>query len=248
MPRHRLPSVLTAGLVFFVMFCASDVRAGLFDDDEARGQVQKLTKKLDEWVDTMTKTQFDLVTQVQTLREENAQLRGQVELLSFELESEKKRQQDFYIDLDTRLRRFEPQTAAQSQSSSGAGKGGGAPSEPHDYEMALNLFKNGKLKDAVSALESFSQRYPDSSLVPNARYWLGNAHYALRDCKKAIEVYKQFLVQWPRHAKSPDAMVSVAACQQELGDTKTSRETFEMVLKQYPSSAAAATAKQRLKK
>lgn len=248
MSRRRLTSVLTMGLVFSVMFCASDVRAGMFDDDEAREQVQKLTKKLDEWVDTMTKTQFDLVTQVQSLREENAQLRGQVELLSFELESEKKRQQDFYIDLDTRLRRFEPQTAAQPQQPAGAGKNVAAPSEPHDYETALNLFKNGKLKDAVSALESFSQRYPDGSLIPNARYWLGNAHYALRDCKKAIEVYKQFLAQWPRHAKSSDAMINVAACQQELGETKSAKETLETVLKQYPSSAAAATAKQRLKK
>jgi tol-pal system protein YbgF len=244
MKSRRMLPLLAA--IFLVVSCLPEARAGLFDDDEAREQVQKLSKQLDEWVDTVTKAQIDLISQVQTLREENAKLRGQVELLTFELEAEKKRQQDFYIDLDARLRKFEPQAAADPQEAPEAAKKPPATAESHDYETALKLFQDGRLKEATRALESFGKNYRDSALLPDSRYWLGNAYYSLGNCKKSIEVHKQFATKWPQHAKSSDALLSVAACQQELGDAKSAKATLEALRSQYPSTPAAATAKQRL--
>jgi cell division protein FtsB len=43
---------------------------------------------------------MELANQIQALRDENARLRGQVETLNYELDAAKKRQQDFYVDLD----------------------------------------------------------------------------------------------------------------------------------------------------
>ncbi|MDR1367829.1 MAG: tol-pal system protein YbgF [Candidatus Accumulibacter sp.] len=243
MPSRRILLLLTT--VLFVTTGIPEARAGLFDDDEAREQVQKLSKQLDEWVDTVTKAQIDLISQVQALREENAKLRGQIELLTFELDAEEKRQQDFYLDLDTRLRKFEPQSI-DSPETPDAGKKPPETAESHDYETALKLFQDGKLKEAARALESFGKHYPKSSLLPDARYWLGNAYYSLNNCKRSIETHKQFAAKWPKHVKSSDAILSVATCQQELGDEKNARTTLEALLNQYPSSSAAATAKQRL--
>lgn len=76
--------------------------AEMFDDDEARRQIKDLSIQVNERLDTVSKAQFELVNQIQALREENARLRGQVETLEYELDSTK-RQQDFYIDLDNRL-------------------------------------------------------------------------------------------------------------------------------------------------
>ncbi|MGP1609434.1 MAG: tol-pal system protein YbgF, partial [Burkholderiales bacterium] len=104
------------------------------------------------------------------------------------------------------------------------------------------------LKEAAAAFEAFTRTYPDGTLAPSAQYWLGNAHYALRDCKQAIEDQKTVVAKWPNHAKAPDAMINIATCQQELGDGKSAKNTLEAVLTKYPDSAAAATAKQRLKK
>ncbi|MDR1162362.1 MAG: tol-pal system protein YbgF [Candidatus Accumulibacter sp.] len=241
-----MPSPRVLLLAFFLVVSGvPEARAGLFDDDEAREQVQKLSKQLDEWVDTVTKAQIDLISQLQSLREENAKLRGQVELLSFELEAEKKRQQDFYVDLDARLRKFEPQAPDSPDAPAAEGRPA-ATAEAHDYETALKYFQGGKLKEASRALESFGKRYPNSALLPDARYWLGNAYYSLNNCKKSIETHKQFAARWPQHAKSPDALLSVAACQQEAGDAKNAKATLEALVSQYPSSSAAATAKQRM--
>ena len=230
----------------------------MFDDEEARRQIKDLSIKSNERLDTLWKAQFELVNQIQALREENAKLRGLVETLNFELESAKKRQQDFYIDLDGRLRKLEPQSTAAAESKTGdeakpaTVPGKKAASDPavetREYEAALNLFKANKIKEAAGAFEAFVKEHPDSTLTPNAQYWLGNAHYSLRDCKKSIDAYRAVVNKWPQHPKAPDAMINMATCQQELGEVKGAKSTLESVLVKYPESPAATTAKQRLKK
>ena len=217
-------------------------QAGMFDDDEARRQIGELTTKTSGRLDTVEKGLFDMANQLQALREESARLHGQVETLTYELESAKKRQQDFYVDLDGRLRKLEPQQSEAQPAEEGKTpvKASSDPNaEAQAYENALNLFKANKLKEAAAAFEAFPKSYPDSSLAPSAQYWLGNANYALRDCKKAIEAQKQLIAKWPTHAKAPDALINIATCQQELGDTKGAKNTLETVLAKYPDSASA---------
>ena len=243
------------------LFGAPPAQAALFDDDEARRQIKDLSIRSGERLDTLSKAQFELVNQIQALREENAKLRGQVETLNYELESSKKRQQDFYVDLDGRLRKIETQPAPQPPPEARpADEGRPPPTDParkavgdpaaesREYEIALNFFKANRIKDAALAFEAFTTEHPDATLTPNAQYWLGNAHYALRDCKKAIDAHRLLINRWPTHPKAPDALINIATCQQELGDARGFKATLETVLIKYPDSSAAATARQRLKK
>ena len=262
MPARRLrfrPAVSAIALLLAV-FGAQQAHAGLFDDEEARRQVNDLSIKLNERVDTLSKAQIELMNQIQSVREENARLRGQVETLQYELESAKKRQQDFYVDLDGRVRKLETQPAPaadapkpdENTATPAAEATDKKPSDPaaetREYEAALNLFKANKIKESATAFEAFAKAHPDSTLTPNAYYWQGNALTAQRDCKRAIDVYRAVIARWPQNPRAADALVGVAACQQELGDAKSARTTLEAVLIKYPDSPAAATARQRLKK
>src|SRR5574343_963355 len=97
----RIAAFLMAGLA------ATVARAGMFDDDQARRQIADHRIKTEARFDQQAKVQLDLANQIQQQAEEIARLRGQIETLTYELETAKKRQQDFYLDLDTRLRKFE---------------------------------------------------------------------------------------------------------------------------------------------
>ena len=77
---------------------------------------------------------------------------------------------------------------------------------------------------------------------------IGNAHYSLRDCKKAIEVQRVVVAKWPQHPKAPDALANIVTCQQELGDAKGAKATTDTLLAKYPDSPAAQAAKKRQKK
>jgi tol-pal system protein YbgF len=233
--------------------------AGIFDDEEARHQISELRTKTNERLETQSRAQLDLVNQIEALKSEIARLHGQVETLTYELETTKKRQQDFYIDLDSRLRKFEPGSSPVAppkvESDAAPGTQPAAPKKASDpaeetrhYEAALNLFKAGKYKESAAAFETFVKNYPDSDLAPSAQYWLGNSHYGLRDCKKAIEAQKVVVARWGSHPKAPDAMLNISTCQQELGDAKGARQTLEMLASKYPGTPSGDAAAKRLKK
>ena len=234
--------------------CAAQAQAGVFDDDEARRAIADLKVKNEARFDQQGKSQLDLANQLSRQAEEIARLRGQVETLGFDLETAKKRQQDFYLDLDARLRRLEPQ-AAGSTSAAGEGQEATAPAaaadpaaENQSYEAALNLFKASKYKEAGASFASFMQKYPDSSLAPNAQFWLGNAWYAQRNCSKAIEAHSVVTTKFAASPKAPDAWLAIATCQQELGNPAAARRSLETIVSKYPTAPAADAAQQRLKK
>ena len=231
---------------------AVQAHAGVFDDEEARRQVTDLRIKTEARFDQQAKAQLDLAGQIQRQVEEIARLRGQIETLNYELDTAKKRQQDFYLDLDTRLRKFETaasSSAAVNPENSPNSKPAIDPArENQDYEAALNQFKAAKYKEAAWAFSAFVQKYPDSSLAPNAQYWLGNAWYAQRDCKRAIEAQSVVTTKYAESQKAPDAWLAIATCQQEMGNSKGAKHSLETVLAKYPSAPAAETARQRLKK
>lgn len=231
---------------------AVQAQAGVFDDDEARRQIADQRIKTEARFDQQAKAQLDLSAQIQRQAEEIARLRGQIETLSYELETAKKRQQDFYLDLDTRLRKFETPAAANAAdpaTGAAAAKPAGDPAkESQEYESALNQFKAAKYKEAATGFAAFVQKYPDSSLAPNAQYWLGNAWYAQRDCKRAIEAQSVVTTKYADSPKAPDAWLAMATCQQEMGNATAARRSLESVVAKYPNAPAADAARERLKK
>lgn len=233
---------------------ATSAQAGMFDDEEARRLIKDTAIKTEARFDQQGKTLLDLANQLQRQSEEIARLRGQVETLTYELETAKKRQQDFYLDLDTRLRKFEPQQSAGSNAAVDPAGGANPPAatdparESKEYEAALNNFKANKYKEASWGFSAFVQKHPDSSLAPNAQFWLGNAFIAQRNCAKAIEAHSVVTTKYADSPKAPDSWLAMANCQQEMGNPAAAKRSLEAVIAKYPSSPAADTARERLKK
>lgn len=232
-------------------------RAGLFDDDEARNRIESLRRDLTEQgkrIDAVTTTaanatgaQLDLANQIEQLKAELARLRGQAEVMTYDLETAQKRQKDFYVDLDTRLRKMESaiETAAETPE-----KPETSPRDPaaeaRDYETALTLFKASKFKEAKAAFEGFIANYENSSLLPSAHFWAASAHYQLREFPKAAELFGKVQATWPSDAKAADALLGQANSYREAGNLKAMRKTLELLVGKYPASAAATSARGRL--
>lgn len=226
--------------------------AGLLDDDEARraildlrGKVDAMVRDVNARIDTKSdKTStLDLIGQHDMTQQEIAKLRGQIEELSNELANAQKRQKDFYIDLDARLRKLEPREVNIDGKEAAV-----EPSEQNSYDAALQQFKAGDYKSAAVALDAFVKRYPDSAYAANAQYWLGNAYYAQRDCKNAIAAQQVVIKTYPDSPKAADAMLNMASCYTELKDKAGAKKTLDALVAKYPDSAAAQAARERLPK
>ncbi|MDP1652805.1 MAG: tol-pal system protein YbgF [Rhodocyclaceae bacterium] len=226
--------------------------AGMFDDEEARKQIKDLRAELTQSVDTLrqrvegvSKNQLDFANQIEALRSDVARLTGQIEVLTNSLEAAHKRQRDFYVDLDNRLRKLEAAGTAAPQEP--AAPKTDPQAEMRDYEAALGQFRAAKFKEAQAAFEGFIVAYPKAALLPNAHYWLGSSLYQQKQFGKAAETYGKVATTWPTDPKAPDALLARANAQIEARDEKAAIQTLQTLIEKYPTSPAVETARARLK-
>lgn len=225
----------------------SPVSAGVFDDDEARGRIEVLRGEVTELAkraDTINRNQIDFANQVEAVKADIAKLRGQIEVLTYELEAAQKRQKDFYVDLDGRLRKLEQPPADAKPEVPKADPA----QETRDYEAALAGLKAARFKEAAAAFVAFIKTYPNSSLAASAHYWGGYAQAQARDHAAAAELFGKFAATWPNDDRAPAALESRIASLEALKDWKGVRVTLEQLAERYPNSEAGKKAKLRLKK
>jgi tol-pal system protein YbgF len=274
-------SVLLA-LIVCAQLASAPARAALFDDDEARRRVEALRARVDQLESTISQRLgtvedtvkgqglLDLLRDVESIKADIAKLRGQYEVLSYELEQAQKRQRDLYLDLDSRMRKLESASGGGAPAASApppaegppATNAGAAPvaatpqaplaaaanvvTEQRAYDAALDQFKSGNYAAAVTSFQAFARANSRSPLAPSALYWAGNAQFALKDYRGAIATQRQVVATYPDSQKVPDAMLNIASCYVELGDNAGSRRTLQDIVAKYPSSEAAGKARQRL--
>jgi tol-pal system protein YbgF len=251
-------------ILLFAAQLAAPARGALFDDDEARRRIEGLKNRVDaierslgqrlDALEAKSAGIADLFRDVEQIKSDIAKLRGQYEVLTYELEQAQKRQRDLYLDLDGRVRKLEggPGAPPASGDAGAPATAAGAPasadpvSEQKSYDAALEAFKSGNFGAAVAGFQSFIRAYPKSPLAPSAMYWAGNAQYAQREFRAAIATHRQLIATYPDSQKVPDALLNIASCQVELADVPGARRTLQEVVTKYPTSEAATKARQRL--
>ncbi|QJR14473.1 tol-pal system protein YbgF [Usitatibacter palustris] len=268
---------LFAGAAAFAAAAALHAHAGLFDDDEARKRIADLRQellqqgkdneariaKLEESIRSIGVV--ELLRQIDGLNAEIARLRGSIEVLTNQNEQLQKRQRDFYLDLDSRMKRLEGVPATPGGTSSPASPAAGTPTTPvtasasaaapskedqareiKAYDAASGLFRRNDFASAIDAFRAFVKDYPQSALVPNAEYWIGIAYANLKDYKNALATQEKLIARHPQSPKAPDALLAIASLQSEQGDNGSARNTLEDIIARFPGSEAAGKARTRL--
>ena len=247
--RRGPASCLTALLSGLLLTAALSMpaRAGLFDDEEARNRIERLRVEvtdLGKRADTVNRNQMDFANQVEAIKADIAKLRGQIEVLAYELEAAQKRQKDFYVDLDNRLRKLEqPPAEARTETPKAD-----PALETRDYEAALAGLKAANFKEAAASFLAFIKTYPNSSLAPSAHYWGAYAHAQMKDHAHAAELFGKFAAGWPKDERAPAALESRVTSLEAIKDVKGARAALEQLAENYPNSEAGKKARLRLKK
>ncbi|MDD3884854.1 MAG: tol-pal system protein YbgF [Gallionella sp.] len=236
-------------LLLLVCLVATPASAGLFSDDEARQQIQQLeerVKSLEAGDKKNTQSMLDLMSQIDDLNLQIRQLRGQNEELAHGLQEAEKREKDFYVDLDSRLRRFETTPPIPDANAAATEDPEDPVTQNRAYEAAYKLYKEGSPARGAKAFQDFIQAYPHSVHVPNASYWLGTALLTLKDYEGALATFEDLIRVYPATPRAPDVMLRIAECQASLKKTDASKKTLKQIVAKYPGSAQAATAKKLL--
>jgi tol-pal system protein YbgF len=255
MTIHRFPGaphgprILVAALAFATF--VQSANAALFDDEEARRRIESTNQRLSAVqraledrltvLEQQLKSQglVDLFTQTEQMRGDLAKLRGQIEVLTYELDQAQKRQRDLYVDLDTRMRKLETSAAAAATTTPPADTGappvvgappatgtlpGAAAGVPAGPAASLPGAPPPRTVDAVA-----EQRAYDAALDQFKR----------GDYVGAIASFGSFVKTYPRSPLASSAQYWVGNAQYARRDYKSAITTQRQLLQAYPDSSKA---------
>jgi len=272
---------LSAALIALGLAVSSASQAALFDDTEARKRILELENKQTSEHDAqqkaitdLTRTQqsldrrvqslealingkglLDMQNQLEQIRQDVAQLKGDLEVVTHQLEDMRTKQSASYTDLDTRVRKLETlgqsvasgQMPVSSTNGSGDAKPDVSQQESTAFAEAESLNQAGKYKEAFNAYDAFLKSYSGSKLAPDALYGMGYTQFALKSYKSSAATQQKFLDSYATHALAPNAMLNLANSQIQLGQIPAAKKTLKDLIAAYPSAEVTPSAQKRLK-
>lgn len=119
-----------------------------------------------------------------------------------------------------------------------------------DYKAAYALLSPSQRRydDAAKAFTAFLEKYPGSTLAPNAQYWQAEAYYVSQKNEQALEAFNKVVSDFPTSPKVPGALYKIGRLQHVKGNNSAARKALDRLLKDFPNSPAAGLAKDLLKK
>jgi tol-pal system protein YbgF len=204
---------------------------------------------------------IELMNQIETLNAELNKLRGDLEVLNNSLENAQRRQRDMYLDLDTRLRRFEGAggDAAQKQDKQlgdvdarlkrledAAKADSELDARLHKLESQLGLPAAGAAAAPSAPTPSPpatpSVQRPASPAPPadaNARRAYDSALNIYRggDYQGAIAAFDALVKRYPKDALAPNAQYWIGDAWFNLRDFRAAINAQQALIANYPDSA-----------
>jgi len=194
---------------------------------------------------------LDLSQRIEAAQAETRALRGELDELQHNVQKTQDSQREMYNDVDRRLAALEGGGAAAA-AASGSPNASGLPVPQGDdranYQAAFDALKDGKYDDAVNGFKHFLSTFSTSPLADNAQYWLGEAHYVMKQYPDALRDFKTVLDKYPDSRKTPDALLKIGYCNYELKNYAEARSALGQVVSRYGDTTAARLAGQRLTK
>jgi len=124
-----------------------------------------------------------------------------------------------------------------------------ASADPPDrvrYEWVLGVFRDGDLEGARQGFTGFLDEYPNSTLAPNARFWLGESHFGKKEFQRAIDAYDKVEIDYPGSEKVPAAILKKGYAYLALKDKRRASSAFKQVVTLYPKTVEAGKASDKL--
>jgi len=224
---------------------ANAAHAALFDDEEARKRIEATNQRLSmlqrQVDDRLAQLELqaksgavaDLATQIQLLQGDIAKLRGQIEVVTYELEQSQKRQRDLYVDLDTRLRKIESAAAAAAPappdaSAAAAGTPPGGPAAPPGAAP-------GPAPNVAAATPP--PRTANDGVAEQRAYDAALDFFKRGDYQGAINGFGSFVKAYPRSPLVASAQYWIGNAQYAKRDYRASIATQRQLLKEFPDNS-----------
>lgn len=131
-----------------------------------------------------------------------------------------------------------------------------APSMKEEYTLSLTTLKEAgsifnreekenKLTEAQQRFERFIENNPNSSMIANAYFWIGEALFQKQQYKEAITKYSQSYTETKKQGKvsdslrdkSADSLLRIATALSKIGECQAACKVINKLDKEFPAAS-----------
>ncbi len=116
------------------------------------------------------------------------------------------------------------------------------------YQTAYNDYLIKKYDLAILEFSEFKNAFPESDLVDNALYWIGESYFALKQYEEARTTFESVVSGFASSDKYIAAMLKLGLSHAELGDNTNARRVFRDLINRFPFSEEAKNAEEQIKR
>lgn len=252
--------LIRASLLILILWCNTS-HAGLFGNDEELEALNKQVGAMEARIAKMEQVLnnqglIDLYNKVETLSIELNKLNGQIETLNNENSLLQKRQKDFYIDLDNRLRSIE-ESGTKLAPPSSTGKNSrrsqieSSPEESIAVTSTLSHSSNIDEVEEDASVDLFEPSIPSSNTinksiaaneliapttVENNAYKQAYEMFKNGNYTNAINQFENFLIDYPNSSLAPGAAYWIGNARYALRDYQLAIDAQRKLINTYPDS------------
>ena len=273
MKKYLLVGLVLFSNYAFALFEDEEARRKI---NEMQDQLNNIEKSLEFKINQkFSKNLSKYNSELNELHDSISRLIGDVEVLQFEFKNSEERHKVLYQELNDRILKLEfvieektqnipqeeptevpdkiPQAEIELKSEELLNENSNlAPLvdkniELDEYAEAESLIKATRYKEAFEAFDKFIVTYPNSDLLPKAKYSLGYSQWALKNYNAAIKTYSKIIELHPDSEITPDVIYGIANCEIQLTRITKAKKTLRNLISKYPQSEIIEKAKKRLK-
>ena len=104
------------------------------------------------------------------------------------------------------------------------------------YDRAYDELKKGNYEVAEQAFLKFMTDYPESSLLGNANYWLGESYYARGQYAEAAGLFADGFTKYKDNTKAPDNMLKLGLTMKALNKKAEACTAFKGLASEFPKA------------
>lgn len=217
----------------------------------------------------------ELLMLLDQMQQEIKTLRNMVEQQENALSKMQTEQRNRYLDLDQRAQEYskrilnleekgvsptpsraeklateESTTPATTNNKSSISNSSSAKSitDQQAYNQAYAHVPEQRFEEAVSEFQAFIRQYPDSRLIGNAYYWLGEIYMVQNRTADAEKMFNAVVSNHPNSFKIADSKYKLGLIYARYGNNSKAKETMEALIVEHPREPAADLARSYLKK
>ena len=118
--------------------------------------------------------------------------------------------------------------------------------EQLSYVAAYELVKSRKYQQAMPTMQAFLKAYPDGPYAASAHYWLGELYLQNQQYQQGATEFKTIIEDFSDSSKLASARYKLGVAYEKLGQQEKAQAEFRKVTEDFPGTAIARLARTRI--